>query len=369
MDAVANCTCNRIVVRYHQSEQVNKRNMEQIYTPNRNYKVLVTCKTYNQAKYIEDALNGFAMQKTDFPFVCLVVDDCSSDGEQNIIKAWMEHECEMAQAVHIDLELSYIIIVPHKTNPTCMFAFYLLKKNMYCKPEKGQLTAPWRDHCEYEALCEGDDYWIAGDKLQKQVDFMDTHKDFGLIHTEFDLTEGVRRHNSFIKEDGNYWPEAVTRELNIGTLTVLYRMSTFEKLPKHFKNKKWLMGDKPLWIEFAKFSKIKYYPFITARYRVLSNSASHSQDIQKMIKFKDCAADIAEFYATAFGVSVLPRNKNLSYHEDLMKFACRLSDSQNANIFFSNAVKNKMISMRLIAFYCGAHFSFIKKFIKKYSAL
>ena len=36
--------------------------MEQIYTTELDYKVLVRCFTYNQSKYIEDALNGFDLK-------------------------------------------------------------------------------------------------------------------------------------------------------------------------------------------------------------------------------------------------------------------------------------------------------------------
>ena len=43
-------------------------------------KVCVRCFTFNQAKYIEDTMNGFVMQQTDFPFVCCIVDDASTDG-------------------------------------------------------------------------------------------------------------------------------------------------------------------------------------------------------------------------------------------------------------------------------------------------
>lgn len=147
--------------------------MDQIYTPKQNYKLLVRCYTYNQSKYIEDALNGFAMQKTSFPFVCLVVDDCSTDGEQDVIKAWMERECDMTKAEYVEIELANIILVPHKVNENCNFSVYLLKKNLYGNPQKRKLIKPWQEHCDYEALCEGDDYWIADDKLQKQNDFLD----------------------------------------------------------------------------------------------------------------------------------------------------------------------------------------------------
>ena len=45
------------------------------------FKVCVRCFTFNQAKYIEETMNGFVMQQTDFPFVCCIVDDASTDGE------------------------------------------------------------------------------------------------------------------------------------------------------------------------------------------------------------------------------------------------------------------------------------------------
>ena len=54
------------------------------------FKVCVRCSTFNQAKYIEDTMNGFVMQQTDFPFVCCIVDDASTDGEQDVIKKYMD---------------------------------------------------------------------------------------------------------------------------------------------------------------------------------------------------------------------------------------------------------------------------------------
>lgn len=155
--------------------------MDQVYIPKVDYKVLVRCFTYNQSKYIEDALNGFAMQQTDFPFVCLVMDDCSTDGEQNAIKAWMERECDMEKAENLEIEKSFITLVPHKTNANCHFAFYFLKQNLYGTGEKKMcMVTPWREHCEYEALCEGDDYWIHSSKLQLQSDYLDAHADYSM---------------------------------------------------------------------------------------------------------------------------------------------------------------------------------------------
>ena len=52
------------------------------------YLISIGCLTYNQSAYITEALNGIVMQRTNFPFVAVVIDDASTDGEQGVIKAY-----------------------------------------------------------------------------------------------------------------------------------------------------------------------------------------------------------------------------------------------------------------------------------------
>lgn len=159
-------------------------NIENYPVPNKKYKVLVRCMTYNQSKFIEDALYSFAMQQTDFPFVCLIMDDASTDDEQDVIKRWMEKECDITKAEYIEIPTSLVVIVPHKSNLNCTFAFYLLKHNLWTQQEeKGNHINPWREKCEFEAICEGDDYWIDSQKLQKQVNVMENNPDIMLCGT------------------------------------------------------------------------------------------------------------------------------------------------------------------------------------------
>lgn len=140
------------------------------------YKVIVWCITYNHSKYIVDALNGFAMQQTNFPFACIVMDDASTDGEPEVLKDWLQKECDMANAESYDLELANVIIVPHRVNVNCTMAVYYLKRNLYDEENlKLDLLQDWAIHCEYIALCEGDDYWTDSKKLQIQADCLDAH--------------------------------------------------------------------------------------------------------------------------------------------------------------------------------------------------
>lgn len=332
------------------------------------YKVCVRCFTFNQAKFIEETMNGFVMQQTNFPFVCCIVDDSSTDGKQNVIKQYMNANFAMSDstvAYEKETDYAHILFAQHKENKSCFFAVLLLKVNLYSEEyKKFQYISEWRDSSDYEALCEGDDYWVCVNKLQKQADFLDCHPDYGLVHTDFDLVKGKRNHKVIIHDDGNYWPYSLTEGLDIGTLTSMIRLSVFKSIPKLYLNKNWLMGDKPMWIEISRYYKIHYIPEVMAKYRVLRDSESHG-NIDKLIAFLDSGADITSFYANYFGVPMKSKEKWLYYHETLMKYACRLAEKEYALKFLVNAFRNRCVSVKLLIWYLGANFSFVRKIIKK----
>ena len=128
------------------------------------FKVTVSCMTYNQSKYITDAMNGFTMQQTDFPFVCTIVDDASTDGEQEVIRKYVEENFDFSEgsaAYSKETDYAFITYAQHKTNKNCYFAVLYLKENHYSQnKDKSPYLKEWRDGVEYMAICEEDDYWI-----------------------------------------------------------------------------------------------------------------------------------------------------------------------------------------------------------------
>ena len=119
--------------------------------------VAIRCITYNHEPYIRDALNGFVMQKTNFPFVAIVHDDASTDGTAEIIR-------------------EYAAKYPNIIKPI------FETENQYSKHD-GSISrimaeAQERSGAKYIAMCEGDDYWTDPNKLQKQVDFLESHPDY-----------------------------------------------------------------------------------------------------------------------------------------------------------------------------------------------
>lgn len=281
------------------------------------FKVGVRCDTFNQSLYITDTMDGFAMQQTNFPFVCCIVDDCSTDGEQRVIEKYLKDnfcDDDGKNAYKEKTDYALIHFARHKENSNCYFLVVYLKENLYSKGEgykKRQYISPWINRCDYEALCEGDDYWILPQKLQKQIDFLDSHPEYSFCHTGLNIRrEGeVRMRKGPFKEsdmpaDDAYLIYLLTKHNCIVTATVCFRRSVYEKCPHYMETNHWKMGDFPLWIELSYGYKVKYIPDITSCYRVLSNSASHSKDINYMISFKESGYEVCKFYNEKFHIGL-----------------------------------------------------------------
>ena len=116
-------------------------------------KITILFTTYNHKKYINKALDSIVEQKTDVPFEILIYDDASTDGTSDIIREYA------------------------KRYPAIIKAF-IAKKNTYGHPKNRIIRQAWRDKFalgKYFALCEGDDYWVDNEKLQRQWDVLESN--------------------------------------------------------------------------------------------------------------------------------------------------------------------------------------------------
>ncbi len=120
--------------------------------------VTVWCLAYNQKEFIRDALEGFVMQKTTFPFEVIVHDDASTDGTTAIVEEYAR-------------QYPYIIKPVIETENQWQKGG--LKHIIYIMNEKYR-------NGKYIAFCEGDDYWTAPQKLQHQVDFLESHSEYSM---------------------------------------------------------------------------------------------------------------------------------------------------------------------------------------------
>ena len=198
--------------------------------------VAIRCTTYNQSAYIKDALDGFCMQQTCFPFLTFVVDDASTDGEQEVINAYLNEHFDLSGKKEnkrwVTEDASWVF-ARHKKNENCYFLIAYLKKNLYCKPRKIELIKEWTDDARYIALCEGDDYWTDPLKLQKQVDYMEAHENCSCCaHNSLRLDTKTRQIDLFNKKllrTKDYNLETfVTKDWFTPTQSLLYRRDSYQ---------------------------------------------------------------------------------------------------------------------------------------------
>lgn len=204
--------------------------------------VCVDMITYNQEKYIGQAIEGILMQKTNFKFVLIIGEDCSTDSTRSIVKEYQQN--------HPD---KIILKLPEEN----LGMFYNETTNIeICKSK-------------YIAWCEGDDYWTDPFKLQKQVDFLENNPDYVLCFHQMQVQEpdgkltpdyitNVPEHYETLEdlaEHGNY----------IHTPSAVFR-NTIREFP--FEYYECYVADYFTYIMLGQYGKFKKLDDVMAVYRV-----------------------------------------------------------------------------------------------------
>jgi len=213
--------------------------------------VSINAIAYNHVHFIRQALDGFLMQETNFPFEILIHDDASSDGTADIIREYAE-------------QYPYIIKPVYQT------------ENQYSKRVGISLTFNFpRVRGKYLAMCEGDDYWTDPLKLQKQVDYLEANPDCSVcfhpvkvIYEDGSVEETVYpEKNEFPLNTGRTDFNAfdLLRRNFIQTNSVVYRWVGVDKIPDFFQ--KHTAGDFQLHFLHAVNGKIGYIDEIMGVYR------------------------------------------------------------------------------------------------------
>ncbi|MCM1119890.1 MAG: glycosyltransferase [bacterium] len=120
--------------------------------------IMVTVKilAYNHEKYIVQAIESILSQKTEYRYEILIGEDCSTDSTREIVDGYAQKYPDIIRVIH------------HKRNVGCT-------KNAY--------SLDIHARGKYVAGCEGDDYWCDDLRIQKDVDFLETHPEYvGVCH-------------------------------------------------------------------------------------------------------------------------------------------------------------------------------------------
>lgn len=279
-----------------------------------NYTVCVQCLTYNHSAFIEEALNGFTMQKTSFPFICVILDDASTDGNKEVINRYISHYFDLCNEVHSREETEDYILTfyRHKHNRNCFFVTQFLKYNHYSiKKRKQPYLEMWYDCSQYYCICEGDDYWTDPMKLQKQVDYFNSHSGCGFVYTAYRQQNDVtgESHDVFtspaIRHDDTFKWELLEQNVIVGTCTTMID-SNLKKQIIEIKDdfQGFIMGDTQTWFNAARLSQIGYIPEVTGVYRKQPTGATATFDVIRRAKFIRGCLDLHLHLAYKYGAPV-----------------------------------------------------------------
>lgn len=159
---------------------------------------------YNQEKTILRTIKSVLSQKVEFRVELIILDDCSTDMTEEIVQSISSNS---------QIELKY----------------FKNKENL--GPSLNGVKGLNICSAKYIAFCEGDDYWIDENKLQKQVDFLESNNQYGGVSTNNRwYFENTNRFKDSVMEAGPITFEDLCKGNRINSQTILFRKDLIKDL-------------------------------------------------------------------------------------------------------------------------------------------
>lgn len=204
-------------------------------------KLSVLVITYNHEAYISQAIESFLMQKTNFPIEVVIGDDCSTDQTRNICLEYQKKYPEIIRLLNRDTNIGVV---------------------------RNFIDTFQRCKGKYIAICDGDDYWTDPLKLQKQVDFLETHSDYSACFHRVQIFNENSGEKSLSNQE-----QKETSDFNdlaqgnfIQTLSCIFRNNLFSDFPEWFTSSP--IPDYALNLINAQHGKIKFFEDVMGVYRI-----------------------------------------------------------------------------------------------------
>lgn len=212
---------------------------------------------------MRQCLDGFVMQQTTFPFEAIVHDDASTDGSDAIIREYAEKYPDIIKPIYESENQYGKGIISKKIDDTM-------------HPDS-----------KYIALCEGDDYWTDPNKLQIQVDFLESHPDYSFSVHEYqewdELKADYRPHQlRFLKNTENdlsiTLDDYATGVFFTKTLTCVYNRKALLDSNFYMYDTKF---DMTMFYALMTQGKCRLFNRVMGCYRIQPNSITSSMNIRR----------------------------------------------------------------------------------------
>ena len=218
--------------------------------------VSICCLTYNHAPYIRQCLDGFLMQKTYFKYEVIIHDDCSTDGTTDIVREYAEKYPDV------------IVPIIQSVNQY---------QNGNKRIEESYIYPKARGR--FFAMCEGDDYWTDPYKLQKQVDFLESHPEYSMCFHRATILKEMENQENYLMchdiEDREYNPDELFQVWKVPTASIMAKREIMDVTNKGID--RILNGDIVLVLNCAKIGKMRGMSDCMSVYRLQSTGITYNK--------------------------------------------------------------------------------------------
>lgn len=273
--------------------------------------------TYNQENIISKTINSLLEQITTFHYEIIIAEDCSKDDTLNVCIEYFKKYPDIIRVIHNEQNKGII-------------------KNYH---ESISDYARGR----YIASVGGDDWWHDHTKIQKQVDFLENHLDYGMVFSPtLVFSEDKERVISTYTSKRQCTFENLMMDNFIPAPTACYRKSLFDMYVREIApvEKQFICEDYPMWLWFSYKSKFYRIDEPLATYRVSSNSLSHFTEPKRRLDFEKRVFDMKLYMFEALGISndALLHDMYLRFYYEHMLLASIVGDKEiekDRKVFFS----------------------------------
>jgi glycosyltransferase involved in cell wall biosynthesis len=214
--------------------------------------------TYNHEQFLAKALERALAQRTAFLHEIVIGDDCSTDGTLEVANAF--------QAAY-----------PHRIR--------VLRTATNHGPARNFLDTRKACKGKYIAILEGDDYWTDPNKLQRQVDLLESDPALSCCFHNVQLLQDEKLtpfdHAPYPKRAFQL-REIVRRNFICNCSTLVLRSELLDRLPAWLAESRYY--DWPLHVYNARAGAIGYIPDVMSVYRIHGSGAWHGANHVQRIK-------------------------------------------------------------------------------------
>ena len=223
-----------------------------------NLKITFIVVSYNEAKYINEAINSILNLNINYDYEIIIGDDGSDDGSIDIIKDWKNKYPNIIKYFVMDREKG----LSAKDVIGAIRCSNVIKKVL--EVASG----------EFFLMLSADDYYINNSFINEDIDFMDKNKEFvALIHDGYNLNKNIQQ-EYFDYPKSLFW----SREY-------LHISNFFIRNDKNLKNNllTYFCDDTGMCYSILKTSKVKYKNNKIFEYRKNDTGITLSSDENELM--------------------------------------------------------------------------------------